>query len=129
MSIINTVERDTRVYADFDMPCTIFRNLLSNAIKFTPQDGAITITAQESDGIVEVMVKDTGTGIPAGKLERLFTQGEKNVSSQGTDGEKGTGLGLILCREFVEKHGGRIWAESQKGAGSTFTFTLPMAKH
>lgn len=119
------LEQETLVHADLPMLDTILRNLISNAIKFTPKKGAVTIKAQEHDDFVEIIVMDTGMGMCADKLQKLFIPGEKHVSSRDTEGEQGTGLGLILCKEFVERHGGQIWAESEVGRGSTFTFTLP----
>jgi signal transduction histidine kinase len=95
-------------------------NLLSNALKFTPEGGRIRVAAHASDGVVEVSVVDTGPGIPAEEIERIF---EEFHQVKGTVG--GTGLGLPLARRFVELHGGRLWASSSAGEGSTFTFTLP----
>lgn len=114
-------------YADDVLLETILRNLLSNAIKFTHSGGEVIVSAEEQNSHVIVSVTDSGIGIPKNKLNKLFRIDEA-VSTQGTNKEKGTGLGLILCREFVEKHGGKIWAESEKGEGSTFYFSLPAGK-
>jgi PAS domain S-box-containing protein len=114
------------VIADNDMLRTILRNLLSNAIKFTNKDGEIKIRAYENPASVSVSVSDNGIGISAKKLAKLFKMTEV-ISTKGTDNEKGTGLGLLLCQEFVEKHGGKLWAESEVGKGSVFNFTLPIA--
>ena len=98
-------------------------NLLSNAIKFTPEGGRIEVAAAPNDGCVEVSVSDTGVGIAPEDQEKVFEE----FRQVGTSEKKaeGTGLGLTLCRKFIELHGGRIWVKSQLGAGSTFTFTVP----
>src|SRR5439155_5478567 len=98
-------------------------NLLSNAIKFTPPEGRVDVSAQVRDGLVEVAVADTGTGVPAEDLGRIFEEFEQSAAGARVEG---TGLGLPLSRRFVELHGGRLWAESVVGAGSTFRFTLPV---
>jgi signal transduction histidine kinase len=102
-------------------------NLLSNAIKFTPEGGRIEVAAAPRDGSVEVSVSDTGVGIAPEDQEAVFEE----FRQVGTAEKKaeGTGLGLALSRKFVELHGGRIGVKSQVGAGSTFTFTLPLAGH
>jgi signal transduction histidine kinase len=100
-------------------------NLVSNAIKFTPPDGRVDVSAQLRNGVVEVAVTDTGTGIALEDIDRIFEEFEQGRSEAGTQLE-GTGLGLPLSRRFVELHGGRLWAESVLGAGSTFRFTLPV---
>jgi two-component system, sensor histidine kinase and response regulator len=125
ITIANKIEAGALVYADNNMLDAILRNLLSNSIKFTPHGGEIAIEAQTRDGFVEIAVVDNGVGMSEDKVQRLFKLGERNLSTAGTSGEIGAGLGLILCREFVEKHGGEIRAESQKGQGSKLTFTLP----
>jgi signal transduction histidine kinase len=98
-------------------------NLVSNAVKFTPPDGRIDISARRRDGHVEVAVADTGPGIAAGDLERIFEDFEQTADGRQVEG---TGLGLPLSRKLVELHGGRLWAESKPGRGSTFRFTLPV---
>ena len=99
-------------------------NLLSNAIKFTPEGGRIDVGAVSKDGFIEVSVNDTGIGIAPEDQEKVFEE----FRQVGTAAKKieGTGLGLTLCRKFVELHGGRIWVKSQEGVGSTFTFTIPL---
>src|SRR5262245_38297653 len=101
-------------------------NLLSNAIKFTPEGGRIEVLAVPKDGFVEVSVSDTGIGIAPEDQEKVFEE----FRQVGTAAKKieGTGLGLTLCRKFVELHGGRIWVKSQEGVGSTFTFTIPVRR-
>jgi len=116
------------VFADKNMISTIFRNLLSNAVKFTPDNGIIKITCSEklvanNKKFIEVIVSDTGVGINPEIIDKLFRIDE-TISTEGTAGEKGTGLGLILCKEFVEKHEGTIRVESEEGKGSKFIFTL-----
>lgn len=103
---------------------TVVRNLLSNAIKFTPAGGEITIRCTQRDTELITSVSDTGVGMPPEIVAKLFRIDTKH-STKGTANEKGTGLGLILCKEFVEKNGGKIWVESEVGKGSTFYFSLP----
>ncbi|MFH1160983.1 MAG: HAMP domain-containing sensor histidine kinase [bacterium] len=124
-----SIAMNTWAYADENMARTIFRNLVSNAIKFTHTGGEVRIgsecVAEEPIPVVVVSVKDNGIGISGENLNKLFRMDEP-VTTPGTAREKGTGLGLQLCKEFVEKNGGRIWAESEPGKGSTFVFTLPV---
>jgi len=112
------------VLADVEMLKTILRNLVTNAIKFTDKGGKIHIKAEEKTDDVKISVSDNGIGISKKTLSKLFNMTEV-ISTEGTANEKGTGLGLLLCKEFVEKHGGKIWVESEEGKGSTFNFTLP----
>lgn len=120
----NSLQEELSVDVDIHMLDTVIRNLLSNAIKFTEAGGTVEISATHDENTVSVTVSDTGIGIPEEKLPDLFRIDAKS-QREGTAGEKGTGLGLILCKEFIEKHGGKIWAESNVGKGTTFTFTLP----
>jgi signal transduction histidine kinase len=115
------------VMADYLMLNTIIRNLLSNAIKFTQVNGKIEIRLKEMDDFLEISVADNGVGIEKQHLNSLFRIDLDNYSF-GPLEEKGTGLGLIICREFVEKNGGQIWVESELGKGSCFKFTLPLVK-
>ncbi len=113
-------------YCDRDMIDTVLRNLVSNAIKFSNQGEMIEIEAKESgeyDNFYLISVKDHGVGIPEDQLAKLFSLAE-NVSTKGTNNEKGSGLGLILCKEFIEMNDGKLWVESKEGNGSTFFFTL-----
>lgn len=112
------------VFADSDMLRTIMRNLLSNAIKFTGEGGEIKIYAKDNSDHIVISVSDNGVGIPPDDMTKLFNISEV-YTTKGTAQEKGTGLGLFLCKDFVEKHGGKIWAKSEVGKGSTFLFTLP----
>lgn len=118
---------NTLVFADPAMINTVMRNLISNAIKFTKPDGQIIITVTGKPQEINVSVKDSGIGISAERKDKLFRLDE-SYSTPGTNNEKGTGLGLILCKEFVEKHGGTIWVESEPGKGSVFSFSIPLIK-
>jgi signal transduction histidine kinase len=123
----SNIDKKVTLIADEDMVTTILRNLITNAIKFTPKEGRITISAKEvENNFVQISVSDTGIGIEPERIEKIFRIDSAN-STEGTEGEKGSGLGLILSKEFVEKHGGKIWVESQVNAGTTFHFTLPKA--
>jgi len=119
------IPKDFHFQADNLMLETILRNLLSNAIKYTKPNGTIKLKASKSEGTILISVSDNGIGIDAKNLEKIFKI-DSNFSTKGTNSEKGTGLGLILCKEFVEKHNGEIWAESEIGIGTTFSFTLKM---
>ncbi len=130
INLINEIPQDICVNADKNMLLTILRNLLSNAIKFTPKGGGIvigarTIKKESNQSYIEISVKDNGVGIPPEIQSGLFKIAE-NVSTKGTENEQGTGRGLILCKEFVEKHGGEIWVESKVENGSEFKFTIPL---
>ena len=121
--IDSKIQRPVYVYADKDMINLVLRNLLSNAIKFTPEEGSIFIEAREMRSHIEVVVQDTGTGISEEGLRRLM---EANYyTTRGTIGETGTGLGLMLVKEFLSRNGGEMRIESEPGKGSTFAFTLP----
>ena len=113
------------VFADVDMFKAVLRNLVSNAIKFTNAGGTISITANQTDSNITISVSDNGIGIAPHNLMKLFEMAEVSTT-KGTAEETGTGLGLLLCKEFVEKHGGKIWVESEVGKGSDFKFTLPI---
>lgn len=124
ISITAQIPDNLFVNADASMIETILRNLLSNALKFTNSKGSVVIKAEQLKNKVLVSVSDNGVGMSAGTLEKLFRIDE-NVSTSGTKDEYGTGLGLILCKEFVEKHKGKILAKSELGKGSEFSFTIP----
>ncbi|MBK8396377.1 MAG: PAS domain S-box protein [Leptospiraceae bacterium] len=115
------------VYADESLSVTILRNLFTNAIKFSHPDGKITLSTLVNKNFIEISITDSGIGIDSENLISIF-KFDSNYSGRGTWNETGTGLGLNLCKEFVEKQGGKIWAESELGKGSKFTFTLPLAK-
>jgi PAS domain S-box-containing protein len=120
-----SLPEDLTIYADSHMFETVIRNLVSNAIKFTPKSGEINVSATTTpDNIVEIKICDTGIGMNRELINRLFLLNEK-PNRKGTEGEPSTGLGLLLCKEFIEKHNGNIWVESEEGKGSTFSFTIP----
>lgn len=123
IAIINYIPDNMIIVADKNMLETIFRNLLSNALKFTPVNGKIEIMATLHMNRYEISVKDTGVGIKREDLNKIFEVGS-GFSTRGTENEKGTGLGLLLCKEFVERHHGKIWVESEESKGSKFTFSI-----
>ncbi len=125
-NIAITMDTPQKLMAKVDpaMLNTILRNLLSNAVKFTRSGGKITVTAQFKNHLLKLSVTDNGIGISKESRENLFRI-DKTCTTRGTENEKGSGLGLILCKEFVEKHGGQIWVESEVGKGSIFSFTIP----
>ena len=125
IQVFTEVNAQYDAFFDVNMINTVMRNLLTNALKFTAPKGRVTVSAKQTENVCEVTVSDTGTGISPENLQKLFKIDSK-FQKQGTDAEKGTGLGLILCKEFIEKHGGHIWAESRIGVGSDFKFTLPL---
>ncbi len=126
ITIFYDVPEDLEVYADIDMIESTLRNLVSNAIKFTKSGGRVTIAATQTDHeSVVISVADTGIGMNKEIVKKLFRI-DINVSRAGTDGESSSGLGLLLCKEFIEKHHGRIWVESEENKGSTFYFELPL---
>lgn len=116
------------VFCDVKMTETILRNLISNALKYTHSGGTVVVTARPSEkGVIEVSVRDTGIGMNSEMLSKLFIMNEQ-ISRKGTDGESSSGLGLLICKEFVEKQGGKIRAESEVGKGSIFNFTVKQAE-
>lgn len=115
------------VFADKQRISAVIRNLVSNAIKFTPRGGNISIAVERLKNDIKVVVSDNGIGMSQERIQKLFKI-DQSESTLGTNGERGTGLGLLLCNEFVLAHGGCIWAESTEGVGSDFVFTLPI-KH
>jgi len=114
---------DLSVHADSRMIDTVLRNLISNAIKFTPAGGSVVLETQHVNGTIELAVRDTGIGISDAQLKDLFTLGTQLVR-QGTEGEAGTGLGLYLCQELIDRNGGKLTVESVVGRGSTFRLSL-----
>ncbi len=121
------IPEDVWVEADANITCTVMRNLISNAIKFTQERGHIQVNAIPADGTIYLQIIDDGVGIDPLIQKDLFKL-DKTVSTSGTHDEQGSGLGLILCKEFIEKQGGTITVESEPGKGSTFTFTLTQAE-
>lgn len=125
INLLNLIDKKCYIEADMTMLNTIVRNLLSNAIKFTPKGGEVKIgTLDKTEGNNTIIfIQDTGIGIEKENIEKIFDMGHK-FNRPGTDGEPSSGLGLLLCKEFIEKHEGRIWIESEVGKGSTFYFTM-----
>jgi signal transduction histidine kinase len=128
IALRNHLEQGTYVVADPNMVTVIFRNLLSNALKFTRNGGTIDIAATKTGEMLKISVKDTGIGMPPEQVNSLFS-GKNLTPAEGTNHEKGSGLGLNLCREFVEKHGGTISAASEPGKGTIITFSLPLTRN
>lgn len=126
IQIYSNLPLTLEIFADKHMINTVMRNLISNAIKFTPQDGIIYINCQKKEKEILFSIKDTGVGIPQESISKLFRIDE-HYTTEGTNQEAGTGLGLILCKEFIEKHQGQIWVESTTGKGTTFFFTIPIS--
>ena len=124
ITLINSVYESSIIHADVNMIKTVIRNLVSNAVKYTTSGGIIDIFADIENDFIRIHVKDTGIGMNPEDLSNLFKIG-KNFSRKGTENEAGTGLGLALCKDFIERHGGKIWVESDKGKGSEFIFSLP----
>jgi len=125
ISVVREINREITVLIDKNMFSTIIRNLVSNAVKFTPNGGQIIISAKnEVNNFFRISVTDNGIGMDRILVENLFKLGA-NTRRKGTNGEQSTGFGLILCKEFVEKHNGQLWLESEEGKGSTFHFTVP----
>ena len=124
ISIYCSSMNEVAVVADIDMLKAVLRNLVSNAIKFTNINGIIKISAKQTSSDILFSVSNTGIGIEADRLPKLFDIAQYRTN-RGTANENGTGLGLLLCKEFVEKHGGKIWAESEQGKGSVFYFNIP----
>ena len=125
INLVNLCNAEDIVFADSNTINLVLRNLIVNAIKFTNDGGEVSIASITDDGIAKISVIDNGIGIDKDKLAKLFTQHE-NPSTQGTANEKGTGLGLLLCYDFIKQNKGTIYAESEKGQGTVFTFELPV---
>ncbi len=124
ITITNNLDTETFVYADENMMQSIFNNLITNAIKFTNRDGSILISSSTIDDMICFSVKDNGVGMSENQKIMLFEM-NKGFTTPGTTNEKGSGLGMILCKDFIEKHDGKIWVESKSGNGSEFFFTIP----
>lgn len=124
IEILVNINRNLNIVADDDMLSLLLRNLLSNAIKFTNVTGTIEITAFKEDEMILIVISDNGVGIAAEDIDKLFRI-DIQFTTHGTAKESGNGLGLVLCKEIVEKHGGKIWVESQLNKGTQFFFTLP----
>jgi len=125
IEISNYFENSLTIFADNNMLHTILRNLISNAIKFTYLGGKVTITAKQNEKDITISVSDNGIGIDSNSIHKLFNMSEV-YTTNGTAEEKGFGFGLLLCKEFVEQHNGKIWVESEIGKGSNFRFSIPL---
>jgi PAS domain S-box-containing protein len=124
IEITRSISNDLAVFADYNMLQTIIRNLVSNAVKFTTKGGKVTLSAKPTgENLVVIVIKDTGIGMNQTILEQLFRL-DVQTGREGTEGEPSTGLGLLLCKEFIDKHGEKIWVESEVGVGSNFYFSL-----
>lgn len=121
--IENNIQLNSKVYADKDMIQLVVRNLISNAVKFSKRGGSIKLTTRTEGNNTILCVKDTGVGISEADQKKLFEQ--ETFTTRGTDNEQGTGLGLLLCKDFIEKNGGSIWVESELGRGSKFCIRIP----
>ncbi len=128
ITIDYSLPADMPVYADKEMISSVLRNLISNGVKFSNPGGRVGVKAEYDNETIVVSVEDNGIGISSEDITKLFTL-EDSYSSPGTNKETGTGLGLLLCKDFIEMHDGRIWVTSEKGAGSTFYFTIPNLSH
>ena len=125
IEIAYDIPYDIKVFADSNILQSVIRNLISNAVKFTPKGGKISLSAKTyTDKCVEIAIKDSGIGMSRAMVDHLFRL-DVQTNREGTEGEPSTGLGLLLCKEFIEKHGGKIWVESKEGKGSIFYFTIP----
>lgn len=124
VELFSVIDANQKIYCDKNLLLTILRNLINNAIKYSKKEGKIEVSTADEKGFIEFSVKDNGIGIPAENLEKLFDI-KYSFSTKGTSNEEGTGLGLILCKEFVEIMGGKIWAEGTPDTGTTFKFTIP----
>jgi len=124
ITITLDLPHNVTAFADKAMISTVLRNLISNAIKFTRPEGQIVISAKKNNNETRISVLDNGLGISENAIEKLFRIDESS-STKGTQNEMGNGLGLLLCKEFISKHGGEIWVKSEQGKGSEFHFTLP----
>jgi PAS domain S-box-containing protein len=123
--LATNIADDLSAYGDREMINTVIRNLINNAVKFSNKGGSVEIKILTKDKLFEIIVSDQGVGIPAGSVNKLFRIDEK-YKSVGTAGESGTGLGLVLCKEFIDKNGGEIWCETEEGSGTEFHFTVPI---
>jgi signal transduction histidine kinase len=126
ISVHQNVDPNSIAFADHMMIQSVLRNLINNAVKFTPVGGTITITGKSENNSVTISISDSGSGIPQANRDRIFTL--ESVTTPGTKDEAGTGLGLFLCKEFVERNKGKIWYETVEGQGTTFYFSLPEFK-
>jgi signal transduction histidine kinase len=125
IALQNSIYQELFIYADKHMLDTVVRNLISNALKFTHPNGVVTISAEVMTDFVEVTVSDTGVGIDREDIDKIF-QIQLHHSTAGTAEEKGTGLGLVICQEMIQKNNGEIWIESELNKGTMVKFTVPL---
>lgn len=126
IKVFNKIPLDAKVLVDINMFQTIVRNLVSNAIKFSNENDEIIISAEEINSkFIQISIKDTGIGMNPSMVSDLFRL-DTNTGRKGTKGEPSSSLGLIICKDFIERHGGKLWVESEEGKGSTFHFILPI---
>ena len=125
ITVKNDLDPDLQCLFDYNMINSVVRNLLNNALKYTQENGEIMVSASKENQSVTISIADNGTGMSQLVIDSLFEIDVKTFSKEGTHGEKGSGLGLILCKEFIDKHNGKIWVESEVGKGSKFKFTIP----
>jgi signal transduction histidine kinase len=123
ITLKNKINQEILVNCDANMLHSVFQNLITNGIKYSETGGVITISANEKKDFVEVSIEDSGIGMELDQLSKIFKFNSMS-STDGTMGERGTGLGLILCKEFIEKSNGKIWVDSEMGKGAKFSFTL-----
>jgi len=123
----NQIPSEITIFADKQMTATVIRNLASNSLKFTQSGGKIIFSAFEKENFVQIKVQDTGIGLKENEIDQLFKI-DTHYTRPGTDSESGSGLGLILCKEFIEKNGGEIWIESKPEEGTAVFFTLPLGE-
>ncbi len=126
ITLIKNIAEDTKIYADSNTLKTVVRNLITNAIKFSPNNSIIKIDVENNSHVAILSISDQGIGIGSADIDKLFKI-DSNPLTIGTSEEKGTGLGLILCKEFIELNGGKIKVESELNKGSVFTITIPLA--
>jgi len=123
ITIINDIPRGTKGYGNYEQIDIVIRNLIANAIKFIPQQGRVSVHSVSYENIIAISIADTGVGMNQDQINKLFTKSQ--TSTYGTKGEKGIGLGLLLCKEFIELNGGTISVSSELNKGTVFTITLP----
>lgn len=126
ITLKNEVQPGTTGFFDKNSISTVVRNLISNSLKFTNKDGEIIISSTKNDNELQVSVKDSGIGMSEEAVKKLFKK-DQITTTRGTNGEKGTGLGLLLCKDFIMGNSGRIWVESEQGKGTVFFFSLPLS--
>jgi signal transduction histidine kinase len=127
IDLIHNISEDIELHADVNMLKSVLQNLITNAIKFSHPGGRVDVIARKKGDYVEFEIADQGVGMDDKQIEMLFRH-KSHISTKGTSGEKGSGLGLILCKEFIERHNGEIRVESRPENGSRFMFTIPLGK-